>query len=193
LRKRLRFLGIIFCVVVLLLIGIFRSDVLLLCIYLLTYPYLIATGRGRHIELLLLSTIFSVVWLSFSTQQYGYNDAMLYIFGLPAFPLLAWAGGLFASFLIHRTFSHWLDPSVWYERWALFLAIYWGLLLFLETGGYHVANIHNVSTSMYPGLPVCDCMHAPRWMQASYFLMGPAYFGVVNVLLKKNKVNTLYN
>jgi hypothetical protein len=38
------------------------------------------------------------------------------------------------------------------------------------------------ATFGYPGLPLCDCIHAPRWVQVTYLSMGPIYFGLAEWL-----------
>jgi hypothetical protein len=55
-----------------------------------------------------------------------------------------------------------------------------------------VFNIQNVATASYPGLPICDCIHAAPWMQFAYFAMGPIYYLLIHSLklnrfLLKNK------
>ena len=42
--------------------------------------------------------------------------------------------------------------------------------------GYYLFNIHNIATSQFPGLPICNCIHAPTWMKIVYFSMGPVYY-----------------
>ena len=59
--------------------------------------------------------------------------------------------------------------------------IFWALLILAEVLGYHVFEIRNAATGMYPGLPICDCIHAPPWMQAVYFALGPLYYGLLKM------------
>jgi hypothetical protein len=169
----------------LLLITLIRNDFVLIMIYLLTYPYLILTGRRHHIKFLALSSILSLIWITLAKDQYGYNKEMLFIFGFPLFPLLTWAAGLFAAYMAYSYLARNISHDRHYHRGGVFLATYWPMLIFFETAGYHLADIKNTATSMYTGLPLCDCMHAPWWMKLAYFSLGPIYFGLCMAIQKK--------
>ena len=78
--------------------------------------------------------------------------------------------------------DYYLDSASFLRRIALFSIIYSFFLVFIETVGYHVFNIHNNMNGAYLGLPVCDCIHAPVWMQISYFLYGPVFFVLAYLL-----------
>ena len=52
-----------------------------------------------------------------------------------------------------------------------------------ETVGYHLLGIHNIGTSQYVGLPLCDCLHAPIWMQIGYFSLGPLHWLLVKMII----------
>ena len=62
--------------------------------------------------------------------------------------------------------------------------MFWFGLLGIETISYHILEIRNLATANYKGLPICNCVHAPLWMQISYFIIGPLYFLVLNILNK---------
>ena len=73
-------------------------------------------------------------------------------------------------------------------KFAKFSFIYFFLLVTAEYLAYHHLNIQNISTSQYQGLPFCDCLHAPRWMQFSYFAMGPVFFILSTLVVKYKNV-----
>ena len=139
-------------------------------IYVLFLVYLIFKSKKNELYQLLLSFGIAFVWVSIARNYYHYNHHMLEIFGITLFPLFAWALGLFIVYLIYSYFKK--------KSFILFVGIYWSLLIFVETFAYHVLNIHDLATAGYKGLPLCNCIHAPVWMQISYFLLGLIYFGL---------------
>ena len=156
---------------------VFRPDILAIIVYLSLYVYLILTKRKKDIVYLLISSVLAIAWTAFAKNNYGYNRDMLHIFGLSAFPLFAWATGLAALYLIYHDLEQiFMKNNGWLKRFVLFTILYFFFIIVLETIAYHVFGIRNVATGSYDGLPVCDCIHAPRWMQVSYFLIGPIYF-----------------
>ncbi|MFA6992197.1 MAG: hypothetical protein WC269_02860 [Candidatus Gracilibacteria bacterium] len=130
----------------------------------------------KKLKLLGLAFLFALAWLLVGGDQYGYNHNFGEILGLNLFPLICWGFGLFAMFLIYEFAEKYIKPKRLAVKLALFAGIYWPLLVVAETVGYYTFNIQNVATAMYEGLPICDCMHAPWWMQIAYFLIGPFYF-----------------
>ncbi len=156
---------------------VFRPDILAIIVYLSLYVYLVLTKRKKDIVYLLISSILAIAWTYFAKNNYGYNREMIHILGLSAFPLFAWATGLAALYLVYHDLEQiFMKNNAWLKRFLLFTILYFFFIIVLETIAYHVFNIRNVATGVYDGLPVCDCIHAPRWMQVSYFLIGPIYF-----------------
>ncbi|MFH1533469.1 MAG: hypothetical protein ABID64_00885 [Nitrospirota bacterium] len=123
-----------------------------------------------------MASVLSVAWVYIASNQYGYNSEMLKIFGLNTYPLFAWAIVLFIFVNLYFFLENVLEFSGKIKKILLFMGLYWSLLILGETIWYHVFDIQNVATAMYSGLPICDCLHAPLWMQVSYFAMGPVYF-----------------
>jgi hypothetical protein len=185
-KNQLLITDILLLVLVIILLGIFRSDIILISIYVLLYPYLLFTSRKLACYPLLVASIVSIIWMLVAHNQYGYNRDMITIFGLNVFPLFAWASGLFAAYLIYSHLEHKLKFSSPIKKMLLFVAFYWPILITLETVVYHVFNIRNLSTAVYAGLPFCDCIHAPLWMQISYLALGPVYFGICELLGLEN-------
>jgi hypothetical protein len=118
----------------------------------------------------------SLVWNIFARDLYGYNKEVASIFGLNMFPLFAWTVGLFGFYALFHAYI------VQHDKWSntkkviVVTVVYLIIIIAAETIGYHVLGLHNLSTSSYPGLPICDCIHAPRFMQAFYLMIGPIYF-----------------
>ena len=158
-----------------LLLGIVRADFLVLGAYFFIIIYLVVSKRINLSNHFLLASGLSVVWMLAANREYAYDGHYMQISGLSIFPLFAWPCGLLGIYLI---FSHYKSlikkPSI-YKSLLLFISIYWPLLIIGETVGYYTFNIHNVTSHYYAGLPFCNCMHAPHWMQVAYFLMGPIF------------------
>ncbi|MFP4403592.1 MAG: hypothetical protein ACOC3X_01485 [Nanoarchaeota archaeon] len=109
----------------------------------------------------------------FAYEYYLYNQEFISIFKISIFPLFAWTCGMFLLYnLYHRTIK--IKNEI--LKFFLFVLIYSIFLIIVETIGYHLLDIKNDLTTIYPGISFCNCIHAPRWMQISYFLLGPIYY-----------------
>jgi hypothetical protein len=126
--------------------------------------------RSRLIRYAILSFLLSLLWNVIAADMYGYNREFVVFLGINLYPLLSWAVGLFALCLIYDLISV-KYPRTNAKIWLSIIS-YWIILVFFEYFFYNVLGIHNEATASYPGLPLCNCMHAPIWMQAAYFLMG---------------------
>ena len=130
---------------------------------------------------LFLAAALAGAWLYASNGFYQYEYAYFSFRGLNVFPLAMWLWGLFLFYCLYLALEErFLDKyrpgrSFWL-RFLLYCGLYWIFLIALESFGYHVLGIRNVAAGGYPGLPFCDCIHAPSWMQAAYLMMGPLYF-----------------
>ncbi len=144
--------------------------------YIFSFPYLFLTKRRNLLFHLLLASFIAVVWLLIARHEYGYNWVFPVIAGINLYPLFAWAIGLFGVYLLFSHYSH--NASTYLSKLFLFIITYWPLLIAAEWLAFYVWGIHNVATDMYPGLPICNCMHAPHWMQFAYFIIGPIYFSI---------------
>lgn len=154
----------------------FNPSLVLMLTYVLLFPYLYITKRSSAYSHLLIATIFAVVWVIIANDFYGYNQTMIKIFGLNAFPLFAWSSGLLFSYTLYAFISHKYSIRTFQTKFLIFVLIYIPGLIVVETIGYHVLGIQNLATAHYVALPICHCIHAPLWMQMSYFLIGPLYF-----------------
>ncbi len=173
-------------IIIVLLLGVFRPDFLMIAVYFLLYPYLFLTARKKAVTHLLIASAVSLMWVLIANSQYGYNQKMLLIFGLNSYPLFTWAIGLFAAYLIYSHWEHLIKKHSLIKKMLLFTAFYWLLLISVEATAYHTFNIKNLATASYVGLPFCNCIHAPLWMQISYILLGPLYFGICELIGLEN-------
>lgn len=185
-KKQLIFADKFLYLLVVILLGVFRPDFLMIGVYILLYPYLFLTARKTAFYHLYIASLVALVWMIIANGQYGYNREMLMIFGLNSYPLFAWAVGLFAAYIIYSHWEHKLKFAGPVKKMMLFVAFYWLLLLSVETIAYHLFNIRNLSTAIYAGLPICDCIHAPVWMQISYLALGPIYFAICELIGLEN-------
>lgn len=190
-KKQLIIVDTLIFVIVILLLGVFRPDFLMIGVYFMLYLYLFLTARKAAFYHLYVSSLVALIWMLIANGQYGYNQEFITIFGLNVYPFFAWASGLFAAYLIYSHWEHKLKSAGFLKKLILFVAIYWLIIISLETIAYHVFNIRNLSTAVYAGLPICDCIHAPVWMQISYLLLGPIYFGICELIGLENPQHIL--
>lgn len=175
-------------VTVISLFAVVPPDVLVILIYVFMVPYLFLTHRRRELPFFMLASALALAWMLLAQSQYGYNQAFLSFYGLNLFALFAWATGLFGAYLLS---SHWEALLPIHNKWrrlGLFLLFYWPILISAETLFYHVFNVQNLATANYAGLPICNCLHAPQWMQIAYFALGPLYFMLCEIIKKTDFV-----
>lgn len=135
---------------------------------------------------LLTAFLLILFWLFSARSQYQYNYNFWKIFGVSLFTLFSASVGLFLIYVIFSWFEYRFKLDKLAAKFFIFTAIAWVILIILETVGYHLFGIHNIRTAQYSGLPICDCIHAPFWMQLAYFLMGPVYFAICSLLKLEN-------
>jgi len=176
-KKGLIILFDILFVILFITIGlVFIPDYSIIFAYISIVPYLLLTGRKNMGKQFLLATLISLIWILISKEQYGYEDALLTIDSINLFPLFAWASGLFSSYVLYKHYEWIFVKKGLIFKLMMYLALYWPTLVILEWIAYHVIKIRNKATSEYAGLPLIDAIHAPHWMQISYFSMGPIMF-----------------
>jgi len=139
-----------------------------------------------------VSFLLITVWVIIAKDQYSYNHNFPVIFGINLFPLLIWTVGLFFIYLLYCFFIQYLNQQSFIKNFLLFVTIGWVILIGGETIGYHLFNVKNLANAIYPGLPICYCMHAPPWMQLSYFFLAPIYFMVCYLLGLENNFRKSY-
>lgn len=171
---------------VIFLLGLFRPDYVVLAAYLLLIPYILITQRKSLYQHFVLASIIALVWMLIAKDEYRYNRDFLTFAGINIYPLFAWAIGLFGAYVIYSHYEHILGEKGFMRQSALFATFYWPLLIAAESIAYHIFGIRNIAASIYPGLPLCDCIHAPFWMQISYFAIGPVFFALCYLLGLEN-------
>lgn len=173
-------------VLVVLLFGLFGLEYVLIASYFLLIPYLIITKRKILLYHLMVASVVAIIWMFIARREYGYNQDFHEIAGISLFPLFAWALGLFVVYVIYSHYKHVLKKQGFVWKLLLFSAFYLPLLITIETVAYHVGNIQNEVAAACPGLVICDCIHAPPWMQAAYLLNGAIFFTLCFVLGLEN-------
>lgn len=163
----------------------FSPDISILISSFILCFYLIFTKRYYLFYHLLLSFIISIIWMFFAKNEYRYNVEGLYFFDIRIFTLLAWTLGLFISYVIYSHYEYLVHKKNNFLKICFYALIYWPLLLIAETIGYHVFNIKNF-VGVYPGLPICDCMHAASWMKLAYFSLGMVYISICFLIKLEN-------
>src|SRR3989339_1061741 len=185
-KKQLLIIDKVVVLFLFLLLGVFRADYVVIAGYLFLFFYLIITHRTSLFYHLLVSSILALLWMLYAKGEYGYNSTFLTLWGMNVFSLFAWANGLLAVYILFSHYEHLLHTQHMVFRIIIFCLFYWILLISVETVAYYVFHIRNVASAAYSGLPVCQCIHAPRWMQAAYLLMGPLFYVLCYFLRLEN-------
>lgn len=164
-------------IIFILLFPFVRKDILIFSFYVVVYFYIVRF-KTNSIRYLGLSTIISIIWLSIAKDFYFYNTEMVKLFGLEIYPLLAWSLGLFAIKELYENIA----PKNKIKAILLLTIIYIISIITVETVSYHVVGFKN--SFNYAGLPLCDCIHVPVFMQIYYLTIGPIYYALTLLLDK---------
>ena len=137
-----------------------------------------AIFRPRRLVGWLPAIIVSIVWIRISGSMYdGYNIFRLRMFGITAFPMIAWPTGLAFAYL-------YLVPLVrirpWPLRWLLLGLVYSVGIIIAEWLGYNMLGVHLDAGRAYRGWPILNIFHCPWWMQVAYFVNGIAFMGMAS-------------
>lgn len=165
---------------------IFSPDHVIIVAFLLIIPYLLITNRISFFNHFLVAFALSLLWIFIANGKYEYSYNYAVIFGLNIFPVFAWSIGLFTLYLIYSYYEFMSDRKYSAKKFLFFTVLYWVLLLSAESIAYHIFNIQNIRNAIYPGLPICNCLHAPFWMQVAYLIMGPLYFFICSLFNLEN-------
>lgn len=163
-----------------------RKDLIIILTFLLIIPYLIITRRAQLLKPLAVSTLLSLAWMGIAKEMYNYGFGFISIFGINSYSFFSWSLGLFACFVIYLHYEEIFEEKKFYFKLLVFSIFYILLLLFLEWLFYNVLGVRNQMTLSYPPLMICNCIHAPLWMQISYLLLGPLYFCIMKIVKFKN-------
>lgn len=129
---------------------------------------------------LVIALLIGIVWSVLAKNEYGYSTNNVTVLGINLYPVLGWTVGLSVGYILFLSAQKVLSPKSWWAELLIFNAIYLPLLIVVETVAYHTFGVVNSATAEFAGLPICNCMHAPLWMQASYLLLGSIYFALLN-------------
>lgn len=170
------------------LFDVFNPFLVLIIGFLGIIPYLLLTDRKQYIKYFAISIMFGIVWSYLSRGLYTYSQGFPQIGQIDLYLLFAWSSGLFAYLILFKNIKK-IQNYKFAIKFIIFTIIYYLFLLFVETVAYHVFGIHNELAKNYEPIKFCNCIHGPRWVQISYFIIGPLYFVVCTVLDKilKNK------
>ncbi|MCU0849638.1 MAG: hypothetical protein MUD12_17295 [Spirochaetes bacterium] len=156
-----------------------RSLVLFAALVAMTFLYMIATGRAGKLNYFAVSFLYAIAWCSAAGNIYSYEADYPVVLGMNLWPLLCWSTAMFWGNL---NFFHLVDRfrnRGFLRLLAADAVIHWFFLILCECLAYHVFGFINLGTRGYPGLPIFDCIHGPRWMQAAYLLLEPACFATI--------------
>jgi hypothetical protein len=178
-RERFFFIDLSIAIGVLLLFAVFRSwgDYVLLISWVLVFGYMMLMKRYEEVSHLLLATVISILWVHFAKEYYAYKHDFVIIFGMNSLPLMAWSLTLFGLYQVCNNYKFRNKAF----NFLLFFLVFFVFGIVFETVAYHLLDIRNTMTSQFEGLPICDCVHAPRWMQWAYLALGPVYYVVTLV------------
>lgn len=167
----------------LLLLAVFQSDIVFIAMYVLLSAYLITTQRSGLLFPLATASLVATAWIYLAQDYYAYDRNFHVIGNINLWPWSAWAWGLFLVCYLYRRVEARYAIRGWFGRLLVFSLIFWTLLISVETFAYHGLGLMDIATQKYEGLPLCDCIHGPGWMQASYLALGPLYFVFTRSLL----------
>ena len=151
------------------------KEFIVFCLYVIVIAYVVATRRTKYYLPAAVALAVSFAWNYLARGMYEYTTSTVAVLGINIYSLLGWAAGLWFGYMFFRFVVGRLGVIKFWKELVLFNAFYIPILLLLETVAYHFFGVVNGATAIYPGLPVCDCIHAPGWMQAVYLLMGTIF------------------
>lgn len=140
----------------------------------------------RLVYHLLVSFLVILTWVLLARSRYSYNHNFPHLFGISLFPLVPAAIILFIVYVVYAWMEGKFENRSIIKGFLFFTLLSWVVLIVGETVGYHWFGIHNIGTAEYAPLPICNCIHAPVWMQISYFAMPPIYFLICSALGLEN-------
>lgn len=160
-----------------------RADIVLglAMVYMPLHFYL--TSRMHLLRQYCVVILLAVLWVYGTREYYQYNKDFVVLFGgLNAFPITTRVMGFMGVYVLYTHTVRFLGISGFWKKFFLFSLSLNLLHLVLEKIGHDYWGIRNAFTAEYPGLPFCECLHAPPWMQAGYLLLGPIFFALVYFL-----------
>lgn len=161
------------------------KEIVIIAVYLAILAYFLMSRKTHMLLPAAVAFGIGLIWTAVAGDIYDYSTYTTTILGVNLYALIAWSSGLLIVYYVFSLISKTrLRVAKGWRESALFNVLYIPLLIAVETIAYHGFNVVNVGTSSYPGLPLCDCLHAPVWMQIVYLMMGTIYFLVLRLCLK---------
>jgi len=168
---------------ILLLLAVFQSDTIFIAMHVFLSAYLVATQRTGLLFPLATALLVSTTWIYLAQDYYAYDRSFLVIGNMNLWPWSAWVWSLFLVCYVYRGVEARYAIRGRLNRLLVFSLIFWFMLISAETFAYHSLGLVDIATLKYEGLPLCDCIHGPGWMQAGYLALGPLYFILTRSLL----------
>lgn len=149
------------------------------------YIFYLWQTKSKDYKMLINAFLVSVIWILIAYKMYQYNERIaLKFLGIPLFPLVAWIISLMAFYYLSKAvlelFPKYFDKK--HKKIIFSIFFYSSLMIIFESIGYNILGIHLASN--YPGLSICNCLHAPLWMQIGYFLNGYVFIFLSEVRVK---------
>lgn len=141
-----------------------------------TFPY-------RILFVALLSFCIAICWTYATKHLYDYNQPFAVVLEMSLFPVIGWTLALTTGYAVTAYILKRFSIHRLVLQFAVVILFYFIAVIITETVGYHVFNVHNIGTSQYAGLPLCDCLHAPAWMQFGYFALGPLHWLLAKIII----------
>lgn len=155
------------------------KEIILLVPYLTLLGIIVARRDRGLLRAAFVAVVVSFVWTFALRDVYSYTVETTQILGVNMYAFIGWSFGLLVTYVVYRLLQRRLRLQAGWQKLVLVNVFYIPLLLLLETVAYHAFGVVNSATATYAGLPVCDCLHAPLWMQISYFAMGSVYLSII--------------
>lgn len=163
-----------------------RPDLVILSSFFLIIPYIYLTDRLELYKVLISSFLLSLAWMAFSKENYFYSPEYLTLLGINLYALFSWTAGLMGIYIIYLHYEEFLKRFSKTIRFVIFSFTYIFFLLLLEFLFFNFFGVQNLAAVSYPGLAICNCLHAPLWMQISYLIIGPIYYLIMQFVRFKN-------
>jgi hypothetical protein len=192
-KKNYFFFDIVTYIICLILMMIFRPDIGMTFAFIFLVVSILLAKRYSLLKFLSISFIMALIWQIVGGKEYFYGKDFWFVAGINVFPLLVWTIGLFVAYMVFfYMFEYFVSPksSILKKnavKLFMFIIFYWIVLITAETLAFHVFGFKNLAGAKYVGLPLCDCIHSPRWMQAVYLCMGPLYISLIYLLRSKKQ------
>lgn len=153
----------------------------MLLVALVSIPYFRSQSKRHLLPAFFIALAMACLWAWFAGEMYRYQESILQFGRINLYPVLFWLFGLFINMTVYDDLMRHLHRLPLWTHLVVFTLMFWAGLIFVEVMAYHVYGVRNLATMGYPGLPGCNCIHGPLWMQTSYLASGPIYFMAITL------------